>query len=159
MYVSEERLLLYILGVALTGSETSLWILSQQLKKMKKEDKTNENKKERKHFLMRKGTYSAHDSDGLEREEPRVADLVVHDAIEHFLFVVSRERGFADKHFEDKDTQAPPVDGSRVSRLCKHLGRKKLGSTAESASAVAEAHTFLAQAEIGNFDITLRIQQ
>lgn len=39
VYVSEERLLLYILGVALTGSETSLWILSQQLKKMKTEVK------------------------------------------------------------------------------------------------------------------------
>lgn len=36
VYVSEECLLLYILGIALTGSETSLWILSQQLKQMKK---------------------------------------------------------------------------------------------------------------------------
>ena len=110
-------------------------------------------------FKCERGTYSAHDCDGLEREEPRVADLVVDDAIEHFLFVVSRKRGFANKHFKDKDTQAPPVDGPRVSRFCQHLGRKKLWSTTESASAVAKAHTFLAQAEIGNFDIALRIQQ
>jgi hypothetical protein len=51
--------------------------------------------------LLKLLTHPSHDGDGLEREEPRVSDLVVDDAVEHLLFVVARERGLAHQHFED----------------------------------------------------------
>ena len=66
-------------------------------------------------------THPAHDGDGLEREEPRVADLVVDDGVEDLLLVVPGKRGLADEHLEDEDAQAPPVDRPRVRRLGQHL--------------------------------------
>jgi len=95
-------------------------------------------------------SYPSHDGDGLEGQEPRVPHLVVDDAVEHLLLVVSRKRRLPDQHLEDEDAEAPPVDSPRVRRFRQNFRRQKFRRSAESAGPVAETHALLAQAEIGN---------
>lgn len=103
--------------------------------------------------------YPPHNGDGLEREESRIADLVVDDTVKDFLFVVAGEWRLADEHLKDEDAETPPVDGSGVGRLCQHLWRQELGRAAESARPVAETHAFFAQTKVGYFDVAFRVQQ
>ena len=104
-------------------------------------------------------SHPSHDGDGLEGEESGVADFIIDDAVEHFLFVIPGKRRFADEHFEDEDTEAPPVHRSRVRCLRQDFRRQKLWSPAKSSGSISVPHALLAQAEIGDFDVTFGVQQ
>ena len=103
--------------------------------------------------------YPPHDGDGFERQEPRIANFVVDDAVEHFLFVVAGEGRLADQHLKDEHAQTPPVDGARVRRLGEHFGRQEFRSAAEGARPVAKAHALFAQTEVGDFHVAVSVQQ
>ena len=63
------------------------------------------------------------------------------------------------QHLVDEHTEAPPVDRSRISRLQEDFGRQKLRRTTERARTVAKTNALLAQAEIGHFQVAVRVQQ
>lgn len=42
-------------------------------------------------FLLCRSTHPPHDGDGLGRKKPRVADLIVDDAVKHLLLIVTGE--------------------------------------------------------------------
>lgn len=70
-----------------------------------------------------------------------------------FWFYLSNE------HLKNEDAEAPPVDGARVRRLREHFGGEELWGAAEGARAVAVAHALLAQTKVGDFHVSLCIQQ
>ena len=72
---------------------------------------------------------------------------------------VVKATDLSDEHFKDEDAEAPPVDGTGVRRFGEHFRRQEFRSSAEGARPVAEAHPFLAQTKIGDFHVTLRVQQ
>lgn len=81
-----------LLGVALSSSQTSLGIPPQQLQEM-----LNVTLRVNKVGVRNRGdrvhvTHPPHDGDGLGGEEPRVAHLVVHDAVKNLLFVIAGKR-------------------------------------------------------------------
>lgn len=65
----------------------------------------------------------------------------------------------SDEHLKDQHPQAPPIDCARIRRFGEHFGRQKFGGAAKRAGPVAETHALFAQTEIGNFHVTLRVQQ
>lgn len=113
----------------------------------------------KKPILTNEFLYPPHDGDSFEREESRITNFVVDDAVKDFLLIVAGEWRFADQHLKDQDAETPPVDGSRVRGFGQHLGRQKFGRSAESARPVSESHAFLAQSKIGYFHVAFRVQQ
>jgi len=63
------------------------------------------------------------------------------------------------EHLKDENAEPPPVDRPRVRRLCEHLRGKELRRATERARPVTEPHPLLAQAEVCDLEITLRVQK
>lgn len=59
-------------------------------------------------------------------------DLALLDEVVHLVLVAVEERGDAHDHLVNQDTKRPPVHGVVVSVTNQHLGRKVLGSAAET---------------------------
>lgn len=98
--------------------------------------------------------HSSHNSNRLQRQKSGIANFVVDNRVENFFFVVTREWRFANEHLEDENSQAPPVDCSRVGCLGQHFGSEKLWRSTERSGSVAKAHSFFAQSEVGDFYVT-----
>ena len=129
--VSEKGLLLDVLGVALAGAQTPLRILAQQLRvgSARRNDKnaltngTGEVKTSepiQNKTKQGKETDPSHDGDGFEREEARVAHLVVDYAVEDLLLVVAGEWRLRDtetRTYEDQSQVDKSYDFSLIKRI------------------------------------------
>ena len=111
------------------------------------------------HANESKITYPPHDGDGLQREESRVSDFIIHDAVKDLLFVVSREGRLSDEHLKDEDAKTPPIYCPRVRRLREHFGSEEFRRAAERSRPISKAHPFFTQSEIGNLNVAFRVQQ
>ncbi len=111
------------------------------------------------HANESKITYPPHDGDGLQREESRVSDFIIHDAVKDLFFVVSREGRLSDEHLKDEDAKSPPIDCPRVRRLREHFGSEEFRRAAERSRPISKAHPFFTQSEIGNLNVAFCVQQ
>lgn len=115
---SEEQMLLDLLGIALSSSQTALGIPPQQLKDQLDVAANGAERNSSCHgYPVRvHSTHPPHDGDGLRGEEPRVAYLVVHDAVKHLLFIITGKRRLqGTTHFE-VTYSAPIRDGILLRR-------------------------------------------
>lgn len=88
----EERLLLDVLSITLTGAQAPLGVSTQQL-----------GGRGTGHCLPRSPhprapspcpqapAHPAHEADGLSRQEARVTDLIIHNAVKNLLLIISRK--------------------------------------------------------------------
>jgi len=86
---------------------------------------------------------------------------ILYSALENVLVDLHRrtaipKRGKAAQHLEDQNTQGPPVDGFVVALGCDNFWRKVIRGTAKSPGDVLD---FLREAEIGNLQMTVSVEQ
>lgn len=84
-------MLLDLLCVSLSGSQSSLWTPPQELRVRRHTDVTGVLTQSDLSAWLGVPTHPPHDGDGLGGEESWVAHFVVDDAVKHFLLVVTGE--------------------------------------------------------------------
>lgn len=130
--VSEEWVLLDLLGVSWARSQSLRWVSRQE---------------------------AVQDGDGVGRHVDRVQRLVFQDGVEDFILVVTAEGRLTQEHLVDEDTKGPPVDCPSVSLLEQDLWCHELGRSTEGASGVAIPHVLLAQTVVGDLDVTVQSEE
>ncbi len=81
------------------------------------------------------------------------------DELEHGLVVVVVEGEAAGHHLVHDDADAPPVDGAPVVHVLQHLRGQVLRGAAEGLGGAAEVDVLLAQAEVGDLDVAVLVQE
>jgi len=70
-----------------------------------------------------------------------------------------KEADLANKHLKYENAETPPVHGPRVRCLRQHLGGQELWRPAECWCPVSVTHSLLAQAEVGDLNEAVGVQQ
>ena len=71
----------------------------------------------------------------------------------HSMLVPMEEGWDSNDHFEDKNTQRPPIDGEVVAVTNEHLGSEVLSCSTERVGKLALLHE-LGQAKVSNEEVT-----